>query len=73
MSPLLREVVQSSSVRSLGYERTKQALEIEFHGGRVYRYLRVPPEIWSAFKRAPSKGQFFKNFIRDHFETTRVP
>ena len=68
----MREVVQSSSLRSFGYDRATQALEIEFHGGRVYRYLGVTPEVWSAFRRAASKGHFFQTFIRDHFETTRV-
>lgn len=69
---MLRQVVQSSSLQSIGYDRAQQILEVEFHGGKIYRYLGVSSDVWSALRQAPSKGQFFQNFIRDRFETTRV-
>jgi len=69
---VLREVVESSSLRSIGYDRSTATLEVEFHGGRTYRYTDVPLELWLGLKRAPSKGHFFQNFVRDRFEATRV-
>jgi hypothetical protein len=69
---VLRQVVESSSLRSIGYDRETQTLEVEFHGGRTYRYLGVPPEVWAGLRHAASKGQFFQTFVRDRFDTTRV-
>lgn len=69
---MLREVVESSSLRSIGYDSRTQTLEVEFHSGGVYRYSPVPEEVWTAFRRAPSKGQYFQAFVRDHFATARV-
>jgi lysyl-tRNA synthetase class 2 len=69
---LLRQVVESSSVVSIGYDRGSQMLEVEFRGGRVYRYVDVPHEVWAGLRQAESKGQFFQTFVRDRFEATRV-
>lgn len=69
---MLREVVDSSSLVSIGYDRSAQQLEIEFRGGRTYLYSRVPVDVWLGLKKAPSKGQFFQTFVRDRFAATRV-
>jgi hypothetical protein len=69
---LLRQVVTSSSLRSMGYDRATQTLEIEFQGGKTYRYLGVPPDVWRGLQQAESKGQFFQSFVRDQFDAERV-
>ena len=69
---MLRQVVQSSSLLSIGYDRTTATLEVEFANGGVYRYAGVPPELWSAFRQSESKGKFFQDNVRDIFATTRV-
>lgn len=69
---VLRQVVDSSSLRSIGYERATATLEVEFTNGGVYRYADVPAELWSAFRQAGSKGKFFQDNVRDRFATTRV-
>lgn len=70
---MLREVVTSSSIRSLGYDARTQTLEVEFVSGAVYRYASVPPEVWSELRRAESKGRYFQARVRDHFEAEAVP
>lgn len=70
---MLREVVTSSSLRSIGYDARTRTLEVEFASGSVYRYAPVPGEVWAAFRRADSKGKYFQDFVRDNFETERVP
>ena len=70
---MLREVVESSSLRSVGYDRTTQTLEIEFRSGGVYRYNDVPDTVWSELRRSASKGKFFQDRVRDHFAATRLP
>ena len=46
--------VNSSSVSSVGYDAASAELEIEFHNGRVYRYLEVPVAAYRLLLRAPS-------------------
>ena len=70
---MLRQVVQSSSLRSIGYDRSTHTLEVEFRSGGVYRYNGVPDTIWSELRRSESKGKFFLEHVRDHFAATRLP
>ena len=65
-------VVDSSSLRSVGYDAATLTLEVEFRNGSVYRYVNVPTELWASFRRAPSMGKFFQEHVRDQFETMRV-
>ena len=69
---MLRQVVDSPSVRSIGYDKRTRTLEVEFKSGTIYRYASVPIEVWSEFLQAESKGQFFQRRVRDHFPTTRL-
>lgn len=69
---LPRAAVQSSSIRSVGYSQNHETLEIEFIGGRVYRYLRVPKEVHQYFIKADSKGVFFNCFIKGRFDYERI-
>jgi hypothetical protein len=69
---VLREVVDSSSLKSMGYARKTQTLEIQFANGSIYRYDDVPLALWTEFRRSESKGKFFQEKIRDRFPTTRV-
>jgi len=71
-STVLRVVVDSSSLRSIGYDAAALTLEVEFRNGSVYRYANVPSELWGRFRRAESVGKFFQDHVRDQFETTRV-
>jgi KTSC domain-containing protein len=68
---LLRQVVDSSSLRSIGYDGPTQTLEIQFDGS-VYRYLGVPSEVWLGLKQAKSKGKFFQTHVRDRYRTSRI-
>lgn len=61
-----REAVASSAITSVGYQH--ETLEIEFVSGDVYRYLDVPKSVFLELMRAPSKGTFFNERIRDSFQ-----
>jgi KTSC domain len=69
---MLRQVLFSSSIRSAGYDGKRQRLEVEFVHGDVYAYLEVPRRTYEALLRAPSKGAFFNEHIRDAFDCERV-
>lgn len=66
-----RQTVESSVIRSVGYDPATEALEIEFHHGEIYVYAKVPPSVFEALITAPSKGLFFHDSIKDHFVFSR--
>lgn len=61
-----RQPVESSLIRSVGYDLASSILEVEFTGeGRIYDYFDVPLSIYSELMAAESKGEYFNNYIRD--------
>jgi hypothetical protein len=67
-----REAVESTTMRSVGYESKSKILEIEFQSGEVYQYLGVPKTVHGGLLRAKSKGQYFNGEIRDDYAFVRV-
>ena len=61
-----RRPVVSEALSSVGWE--DGVLEIEFTSGELYRYLRVPELVFRQLLRAPSKGTFFQERIRDRYD-----
>lgn len=64
--------VESSALRSVGYDNALAILEIEFTSGDVYRYHAVPPSVHRALTDTESKGRYFVAHIRDVYPTVRV-
>ena len=69
---MLREVVDSQIILSVGYDAEESVLEIEFRNRWVYRYEAVPASIHRELMGAPSHGKYLKRHIVDRFETTRI-
>jgi hypothetical protein len=67
-----RRPVESSVIRSVGYEPTTAILEIEFQTDRKYRYFAVPRSVYQALMDAPSAGAYFNQHIRDRYPDERV-
>jgi len=67
-----RELVMSSNLRSVGYDRDAAELEIEFESGGVYRYSGVPSYVYLGLMNAASKGSYHHDYIRDRFPCRRV-
>jgi hypothetical protein len=67
-----REPVQSSSIRSVGYDRESRILEVEFAARGVYRYLDVPEFLFLGFMRASSKGTYFNKNIAPEYGSVEV-
>jgi len=59
-----RQQIESTSIRSVGYEPHGGTLEIEFMHGGIYRYFDVPPLVYEQLMAAESKGTGFHDFIR---------
>lgn len=67
-----RSAVESSNIKSRGYDMLTQTLEVEFKGGQVYRYEGVPVEVWNAWMVAGSAGSHFAQHIRPNYDGARV-
>jgi hypothetical protein len=72
-----RETVESSQLKSVGYDAEKQILEIEFKGkgeaiGGVYQYLDVPQHIHRELMAAESIGRYFGPNVRGKFQFKKL-
>jgi hypothetical protein len=67
-----RSRVQSSSVRSIGYDPRQHALEIEFHGGSIYRYGLVPESVFERLRTAPSVGSFVNTVVKPRYPARKL-
>ena len=67
-----RQYVQSTDLRSVGYNAVSAVLEIEFNSGGVYQYSNVPVSVYQALINAPSHGKYFHANIKDRYHTTRI-
>ena len=69
---MLRKPVDSTTMRSIGYQAKSEILEIEFDSGTVYQYLGVPAAVHQQLLRAESKGRYFNSEIRDVYPYVQV-
>ena len=68
-----REPVRSSNLKSVGYDPSNSILEVEFHGGRIYNYFKVPLKIYDELMKASSKGTFLdKNVKKRGFDYKKI-
>jgi hypothetical protein len=65
--------VNSSNIRSIGYELAPAILEVEFTSGDVYQYYDVPEHLYKEFFHASSLGGFLNdNIIKYHYRYRKV-
>jgi len=62
---MIRTPVESSCIKSIGYDDSKSVLEIEFVSRKVYQYSNVPNTVYSGILMASSKGTYFNIMIKD--------
>ncbi len=65
---MLKIVVNSSAIFSVGYDVQARVLEIEFKNGQVYRYKEVPRNVYDELMKAESIGTYVNANIRDKFD-----
>lgn len=64
-----RQRVTSSVLLSVGYDASREILEVEFRTGRVYEYARVPLATYEALMNAESLGSYFNRRIRNRYRS----
>ena len=67
-----RKKVQSSTIRSIGYDSDNEILELEFTSREVYQYMQVPELIYKELMNAASHGSYFNNTIKDEYDFARI-
>jgi hypothetical protein len=67
-----RQPVESSMLRSAGYDPERSILELEVNNGRIYRYFGVPQEIFAELLTAESKGRYFLDEVDDLYPYLQV-
>ncbi|MFJ1705483.1 KTSC domain-containing protein [Kitasatospora sp. NPDC088346] len=67
-----RVPLESSCVRSAGYDAAGRRLEVEYTGGSVYHYLAVPAEEYAGLLAAESHGTYLNREIKGRYAYRRV-
>ena len=63
----------STCVAGLTFNLLEASLEVTFvRDGTTYEYSDLPVEVYAAFKRAGSRGQFFNDQIKGNYAYTRI-
>lgn len=70
--PIRRVDVESTNLKSVGFDPKTKILEVEFLHGGVYRYFEVPTATHDALMKAQSKGKYFQANVRNKFRFERV-
>src|SRR5438445_7586835 len=64
--------VNSSTIKTVGYDSETQTLEVEFNSGGIYSYANVPQEVYDRFMVSESRGHFFAVDIRACYPCTHL-
>lgn len=62
----------SSVVARYEYHPVSLTLRITYVSGIVYDYLKVPEEVYNAFKASGSKGTYLNKNIKGHFGFKKI-
>jgi hypothetical protein len=69
---VLRQVVSSQIISSVGYDSECRILEVEFRNGWIYEYDDVPPLVYQELMDAQSHGRYLHQNIVDKYVTRRT-
>jgi hypothetical protein len=67
-----RKKLNSSRIRSAGYDPKAQVLEVEFSDGKVIQYSGVLQEVNRQLMSSPSPVSFFEDKIADNYREKRL-
>ena len=67
-----RKKVNSSQIRSVGYDLAAQLLEVELTDGTIWQYSKVPSEVHRRFMAAPTMISFYRDSIEDDYSRRRI-
>jgi KTSC domain len=62
-----RTAVESTTLVTVAYDEASGALQLEFRRGSIYQYFDVSAAVYEGLLMAPSRGNYFNQFIRGRF------
>jgi hypothetical protein len=62
-----RQPLNSSAIRSAGYDPATKTMEVEFHSGGTYEWPNVAPEHFYGLINSTSAGQHFHKQIAPRY------
>lgn len=67
-----REAVDSSNLKSVGYDPDSRTLEVEFHHGGIYQYYGVPDQVYESLMSSGSHGRFLAQRIKGVYGYSKI-
>lgn len=67
-----RKKVNSSGIRSIGYEVSSQTLEVELVDGSIWQYSKVPSEVHRRLMAAPSMVSYYRDNVEEEYSRRRL-
>ena len=67
-----RKKINSSTIRSIGYDERNRLLEVEFNDGKITQYSGVSAEVHRRLVSAPSTVSYFRDNVEEAFPARRV-
>jgi hypothetical protein len=67
-----RKRVNSSKLKSVGYDEPSRTLEIEMSSGQIFQYGGVYPEVYRRLMAAPNPTAFYDDKIAEEYTAKRV-
>jgi hypothetical protein len=67
-----RRKVNSSKIRSVGYDERARILEVEHIDGSVYQYTGVSHEVHRRMMAAPSIVSYYRDRVEEDFSRKRM-
>lgn len=64
--------IESTSIRSVGYDEATKTLEVTFRSGLTYQYKGVPEATFRSLVTAESAGKYFAQNIKDEYAVKKV-
>ena len=62
----------STVIKKYHYNEEASELTIVYVSGAIYKYLQVPPEVYTAFREAFSKGSFLNRKIKPCYDFVQL-
>ncbi len=67
-----RRKVNSSKIRSVGYDERARMLEVEHNDGSIYQYSGVSNEVYRRMMSAPTIASFYQDRVEEDYSRKRV-
>ena len=67
-----RRKVNSSKIRSVGYDERARVLEVEHSDGSIFQYSGVSHELYRRLIAAPTIASFYQDRVEEEFSRKRM-